>query len=140
LGHYFIPVDKKNAVTVRIHFQNDQHKCVFSLGIAFAKHDYVGLGGSVLVGKWVTLKTCGACFQIAIKVEVWGECDARARLVCPEIVSRSVKEVAINCGWVNEARAGRILPFKTDVFPVVNLLVVTVFIVWFNFRGWKKRP
>ena len=51
-GHYFIRVDKKNAVTVRIRFQNDQYNCVFSLGIAFAKHDYVGLGGSVLVGKW----------------------------------------------------------------------------------------
>jgi hypothetical protein len=63
LGHYFIPVDKKNAVIVRIHFQNDQHKCVFSLGIAFAKLGCVGLGGSVLVGKWVTLKACGGLFS-----------------------------------------------------------------------------
>jgi hypothetical protein len=88
----------------------------------------------------VRLKACGACFQIAIKVEVWGECDARAHLVCPEIVSRSVKEVAINCGWVNEARAGRIFQIKNRFFLVVNLLVVTVFSAWFNFRGWKKRP
>ena len=88
----------------------------------------------------VRLKACGACFQIAFKVEVWGECDARARLVCPEIASRSVKEVAINCGWINEARAGRILPFKKCYFLAGNLLVVTVFVGWFNFRGWKKRP
>jgi hypothetical protein len=55
---------------------------------------------------------------MAVKVEVGGEYDARARLVCPEIASRSVKEVAINCGWINEARAGRIFNLK-----LANLLI-----------------
>ncbi len=58
----------------------------------------------------------GLVFRALFKVEVWGEYDARARLVCPEIVSRSVKEVAINCGWIDEARAGRIFPLKNVVF------------------------
>ena len=108
---------------------------IFSLGIAFAKQGCAGLGGTVLVGKWVTLKSWwGFVIRSPLKVVVWGECDARARLVCPEIASRSVKEVAINCGWIDEARAGRIF-LKKCCFPVLNLLVVTVFIVWFNFRG-----
>jgi hypothetical protein len=54
----------------------------------------------------------------------------------------SIKGVAINCGWVGEARAGRVCDGNKimPVLPYLNLLVVTARTAWFNFRGWKKRP
>jgi hypothetical protein len=50
--------------------------------------------------------------------------------------------VAINCGWVGVARAGRVGDGNEKtmtVLPYLNLLVVTAHTAWFNFRGWKKR-
>jgi hypothetical protein len=49
----------------------------------------------------------GTCFQRLLK-KLGKKYDARARLVCPQKVSRTIKEVAISCGWINEARAKRI--------------------------------
>jgi hypothetical protein len=66
---------------------------------------------------------------------------APAGFVC-STYRASTKEVAINCGWVGVARAGRGLTMGIKimpVFPYLNLLVVTARAAWFNFRGWKKR-
>jgi hypothetical protein len=44
---------------------------------------------------------------------IWGEIRRTRPIgLSAEHVSRSVKEVAINCGWIDEARAGRIFNFK----------------------------
>jgi hypothetical protein len=49
------------------------------------------------------------------------------------------KEVAGNCGQIDEARARFFETMIMSALPSM-LLVVTLRATWFNFRGWKKRP
>jgi hypothetical protein len=50
---------KKMQCSSRFVFKMTSIIAIFSLGIAFAKQGCAGLGGTVLVGKWVTLKAGG---------------------------------------------------------------------------------
>jgi hypothetical protein len=58
------------------------------------------------------LEVHGDLLLDAVEVGTGEEYDARARWVCPQNASRIKKEVAINCGWVGEARAGRVFNLK----------------------------
>src|SRR5271170_4030513 len=71
------------------------------------------LGGEPTVGKHV-----GTCFQMV--VEPREKYDARARWICPQNASRIIKEVAINCGWAGEARAGSIFDLKSHGYVSIH--------------------